>query len=845
MAEGDRVMLKKLNRGLVYLLFVVSLAALLMALSSGWLQNAYMNVFLNSSNIRYSLLSANKAGVYWALGRRNSECVLSCGRLGRSVEKNIWGSEIDLDTNDKVLRFFVCSDGKLMMVIQKQDDTGVYLVSRDDEKMTRLLTLKPGETASIFAENDSSVTFVVDDGRSEAVWEYEVGYSWLVQKTKQPRSGPLAILAIPGGSVLRQENAIGFVNGGDIEYSNDSANTGYYWYTPETLWLLDSKSGEVRREPLATQETTLFTLSEAQKTCGSAIIDLNISEGGVLLLTEDNGLYCWTGSRTGFENISESLLQAKGLSIAIVVCSVLLVLLLALIPWYLVCEYQRMHISIVFRSGIFLLLTITLLASLIYQLVAKPYYRGITDDWARQVLQAAGRAPDVEDGVFGTMRFTLDKETGNWYQEENGRQTAVIESLMYGGRFNEGPGLAVSGQESLVVYYDNSSLRIAYFIKVTDDEVIVMTMDDAIYSQKYQKGCRESLMATVPFCFIVWLLVLFVLMDYSDRIQRVANGLNSIESGHTNCRVVDNFGDEISSLADSVNTMAELLEKGRKNDVSMRSGYAAFLPDQLISLLNVQNVEQIDRSTFERSERAMLHVKLVFDKSVYEDSSHRLFDYMNEVIGRTAEHISENDGIILSFSYDGYDAVFPPDGTSAVSAVVSIRQEALAINEEHRRRGLSEMKLQATLDVGELMAGVVGSSTRMQVVALSSSLNRARMLSSLFERLDANVLCTEKIAMQAEGFHNRYIGRLCNSAEEVRVYELYEGDDSALRTEKEEHAKLFAEGVYLFYAGDFSKAKRIFMNIVRTTPRDGVARHYLYLADRFEKEPPEKLGLDS
>lgn len=836
-------MLRRIKRILVYFIFAASLAALVMAFSPSWLRAAYQDLFRSTSIIRYDRTAANKAGFYWASGELDGQRVLVRGRLGKSAERIVRCEEIGLGHNDQFTHFFTCSDGSLLLVVEREDGgRGIYLLDKSQNELTSLLPLRPEQSVSAFAEEDGNVTFAVDNGITEAIWEYELGHSWLVQKNKLTRVGEPAMLAFSDCSTIRQDGGR-FLDSDIVTSAVGIPVISHCWYTPENLWYLDDMTGVVWKAPLARSAVSQFSLSQVQEACGKAAVDINISDAGILVLTENGGLYRWQGLRAGFEDLSASLLPSKSISVAIVAVSILLVLLLAVIPWYLVCEYQKMHVSIVFRSGVFLLLMVVLLASSIYQWVSRPYYRGITEDWMRQVLQAAGRAPEAVDEEFSTLWF--EKEDSTWYLTRDGQRLRMVESLMYGRRFTEGPELAQNGEETLVRYYENGDLRVAWFMKDSTGRVIAMTVDDEVYEQKYKRGCRETLMATVPFCFIIWLLLVLILTDYSDRIQRIANGLNSIESGHINHRVVDNYGDEISSLADSVNTVAAMLETGRRNDVSTRSGYASFLPDQLISLLNVQNVEDIDRDTFMQSEKTTLHVSLVFDKSIYEEGSHKLFDCVNEVIGRTAEHISKNNGIILSFSYDGYDAAFPPDSSDAVSAVVSIRQEALAINEEHRRRGLPEMKLQATLDVGELMAGVVGSSTRMQVVALSSSLNRARMLSKLFEQLDANVLCTEKVAMQAEGFHSRYIGKLCGSSEEVRVYELYEGDESALRTEKEEHARLFAEGVYLFYAGNYSKAKRIFMNIVRVTPKDGVARHYLYLADRFEKEPPEKAGLDS
>ena len=71
------------------------------------------------------------------------------------------------------------------------------------------------------------------------------------------------------------------------------------------------------------------------------------------------------------------------------------------------------------------------------------------------------------------------------------------------------------------------------------------------------------------------------------------------------------------------------------------------------------------------------------------------------------------------------------------------------------------------------------------------------------------------------------------------MYEIYDGDNFETRQAKESSRAVFSAGIYAFYSGDFSQAKRQFMEIARRPGEDGVALHYLYLADRYEKQPPD------
>ena len=89
------------------------------------------------------------------------------------------------------------------------------------------------------------------------------------------------------------------------------------------------------------------------------------------------------------------------------------------------------------------------------------------------------------------------------------------------------------------------------------------------------------------------------------------------------------------------------------------------------------------------------------------------------------------------------------------------------------------------------------------------------------------------------------MGKCLEDGEDIRTYEIFDGDPYEVRKVKESTGGRFSQGVYALYSRDFSQAKKIFLGLVHHNAGDGGARYYLYLADRLEKRPEEEISLDS
>ena len=79
----------------------------------------------------------------------------------------------------------------------------------------------------------------------------------------------------------------------------------------------------------------------------------------------------------------------------------------------------------------------------------------------------------------------------------------------------------------------------------------------------------------------------------------------------------------------------------------------------------------------------------------------------------------------------------------------------------------------------------------------------------------------------------------------IRMYEIYDGDALQMRQSKDMHLQTFTEAIFAFYSCDFTRAKELFMSILKHQTDDGVARHYLYLADKYSSESPKELYIGS
>ena len=339
------------------------------------------------------------------------------------------------------------------------------------------------------------------------------------------------------------------------------------------------------------------------------------------------------------------------------------------------------------------------------------------------------------------------------------------------------------------------------------------------------------------------LLFLLAVSRYARRLPRASERLAEEKALDRPLRL--RSGDELEGVAAILDSLSGAVTRSREEQEQLARSYRRFVPERLLSLLGKQSIREVDKGTFATRRMAVMMVWFQFPEPVYSGSGNTrlLFDSINEIIERTASIAAGKGGTVFNFAYSGYDVVMD-DCPALVSAAVAMAQEVLSFNSLRSREGLPTVSFRMALDVGDVLLGVVGDNTQMQPTAISTSFSAVKGLISLCGKLQANILCTEAVISGAGEYAYRYMGKCLQDDLPVRVYEIFSGDEYEVRRAKQATVRRFSQGVLALYSGETLQAKRIFLELAHQNSRDGGVRHYLYLADRLEKEPGRPCSLD-
>lgn len=331
-------------------------------------------------------------------------------------------------------------------------------------------------------------------------------------------------------------------------------------------------------------------------------------------------------------------------------------------------------------------------------------------------------------------------------------------------------------------------------------------------------------------------LLLVILLLVNLDVRRVAGGLERYAGNGPWHTLRLRSGDELEGMAASLNALAEGKAAKEAQREMLVDSYRRFVPEPVINLLGKRSILEVSKESFAVRDMTVMAVSFTFPDSLYsnQENTRMLFQSVNQVIERTASIAAQKGGIVFNFSYDSYDVVFD-SSAQALSAAVAMGQEALSMNERSAADALPPVKLRIALDMGSVIIGIVGDGTHLEQTTISSHFAMARSFLRLCEKLDAGILCTERVAASVQEYGSRYVGK--SRTGQARIYEFFDGDPYSVRNQKASTLRRFSQAVLHLYSGNVAEAKRTFLALAHETPNDGAARYYLYLADRMEQSP--------
>ena len=222
-----------------------------------------------------------------------------------------------------------------------------------------------------------------------------------------------------------------------------------------------------------------------------------------------------------------------------------------------------------------------------------------------------------------------------------------------------------------------------------------------------------------------------------------------------------------------------------------------------------------------------------------EDLTHLLNDYLTDM----TDIILEEHGTVDKFEGDAIIAFWnaPLDVANhaefAVRAALRCQERLAQIRPEFIEEYGKVLNMRIGINTGPAVVGNMGSSTRFDYTVLGDAVNLAARLEGANKQFGTYTMISESTHCRLDTrFTCRELARIrvVGRKEPVTVYEPLsysgvQGADAVLQS--------FADGLRLFYNGDFALAHE---NFIKTAGQDNAARLYALQCEKFIQTAPDE-----
>lgn len=266
--------------------------------------------------------------------------------------------------------------------------------------------------------------------------------------------------------------------------------------------------------------------------------------------------------------------------------------------------------------------------------------------------------------------------------------------------------------------------------------------------------------------------------------------------------------------------------------VRLNSAFGRFVPHDFLNILEKKNILEIELGDHVKEEMTVLFSDIRGFTSLSESMTPEdNFRFINSYLGTMGPIVRDHKGFIDKFIGDAIMALFRNESENAVDAAVEMLKGLDKYNREHRS-GRSKIKIGIGLHRGEMMLGTIGENNRMEGTVISDSVNLAARIESMTKMYGVSLLISEKVYESLEK-KNKYLIRKVDTVivkgkeKPVTVYEVFNSDTTELRNQKKKLRQSFEEAIDLYYAQDYSAAKKIFEAHLKELSEDRVAAIHL------------------
>jgi len=340
------------------------------------------------------------------------------------------------------------------------------------------------------------------------------------------------------------------------------------------------------------------------------------------------------------------------------------------------------------------------------------------------------------------LASTLPGDTRQLSEQALTSQASFHQDYSVNQHFNKNFDLSLAGQSYVSVVVPIKSENNEYFIAL-----LQRSLAQALVPY-------ENLHFIVALGFFIALILLMVggnliARKITEPVTVLAQGAEKIEQGHYDLTIEVNQKDELGQLAQRFNAMAKGLAERAKVRSLLGKVVSPAIADQLLN-------EGVELGGEEREVTILFSDIRNFTSLCETHNAKEMITLLNQLLTRLSKIIDVHHGVIDKYIGDAVMALFgvpikdDRQAQNTVLAALAMQQELVVINQELIANNFVEIGLGIGINTAQVIAGNMGSTTRLNYTVIGDGVNVSSRLEGLTKYYGVSILVTQATKEQCK-----------------------------------------------------------------------------------------------
>lgn len=353
---------------------------------------------------------------------------------------------------------------------------------------------------------------------------------------------------------------------------------------------------------------------------------------------------------------------------------------------------------------------------------------------------------------------------------------------------------------------------------------------------------RRLSLALASLFFVGLALSAFAATVIAHRVTRpvlaLVDGAHRVKDGDYQQSIVVTQQDELGELADSFNTMMKgLAERDRVRDL-LGKVVSMEIAEELLS-------KDIELGGEEREVTMLFSDVRNFTQLCEDRSPQEVLSILNAYLTSVSAVIESEGGVIDKYIGDAVMSLFgaplshADDAPRALRTAMGMCQALKKLNKEFAKEGKPTLAIGIGINTAVVVAGNMGSKTRLNYTVIGDGVNLASRLEGLTKQYGVPVVVSNETRKAAPEFVYRELDLVCvlGKTEAVAIYQPI-GRVGEVSRETEQELVQYQDCLQLYRQRQWNDAIECFTRLYRNNPDDGLYRLYLERLESFKVSPP-------